>query len=84
MFCTHDLDPSFFEQEVLQAFIGNDLQHTTAVPGRFQANHVIRQRQIYIDVYYEGRALAAHEGAARLDWNRFGCRKSTWASSIPR
>ena len=69
MFCTHDLDPSFFEQEVLQAFIGNDLQHNRRTR-EIQLNYVIRQRQIYIDVYYEGRALAAHEGAARLDWNR--------------
>jgi len=69
LFCTHDLDPSFFEQEVLQAFIGNDLKHNRRTR-EIQLNYVIRQRHIDIDVYYEGRALAAHEGTARLGWNR--------------
>lgn len=69
LFCTHDLDPEFFEQEVLPVFIGNDLKHnrrTRAV----QLDYAIRQGEIGIDVYYENRALAAHEGAARLGWSR--------------
>ena len=28
VFTTHDLDPQFFEAEILPVFLGNDLKHT--------------------------------------------------------
>lgn len=69
LFCTHDLEPAFFEDEVLPTFLGNDLKHTRRTRA-MQLDYEIRQREVGIDVYYEGRALAAHDGAARLPWNR--------------
>lgn len=69
VFCTHDLEPEFFEEEILQTFLGNDLQHNRRTR-QLQLDYEIRQRDVKIDVYYEGRALAAHEGTARLGWNR--------------
>ena len=69
VFTTHDLDPQFFEAEILPVFLGNDLKHTQRTR-QVQLEHEIRGRDVAIDVYYEGRALAAHEGAARLGWSR--------------
>jgi hypothetical protein len=69
LFCTHDLDPQFFEQEVLSVFIGNDLKHNRRTR-EAQLDYVIRERELPIDVFYEQRALATHEGAARLGWSR--------------
>ena len=69
VFCTHDLDPSFFEEDVLPVFIGSDLRHTRRTR-QFQLDYEIRSRDLAIDVYYEARALAAHEGGARLGWHR--------------
>lgn len=69
VFTTHDLDPQFFEAEILPVFLGNDLKHTQRLR-QLQLEHEIRERSVAIDVYYEGRALAAHEGAARLGWTR--------------
>lgn len=66
---THDLDPQFLEAEILPVFLGNTLQHTQRTR-QVQLEHEIRGRDVDIDVYYEGRALAAHEGAARLGWSR--------------
>lgn len=69
LFCTHDLDPQFFEQEVLPVFIGNDLKHNRRTR-EVQLDYTIRERQIEIDVYYEPRALITYEGTARLGWYR--------------
>ena len=69
VFCTHDLDPEFFEQEILPVFIGNDLKHNRRTR-EIQLEYTIRELEIGIDVFYEGRALVAHEGTARLDWGR--------------
>ena len=69
LFCTHDLEPQFFEQEVLPVFIGNDLKHNRRTR-EFQLDYAIREQEISIDVFYEPRALADFEGSARLRWGR--------------
>jgi hypothetical protein len=68
VFCTHDLDAEFFEQEVLPVFLGNDLKHTRRTR-QAQLDYVIRERSIPIDVFYEQSALTI-DGSARLGWNR--------------
>ena len=50
-------------------FLGDDLKHTRRTR-EIQLDYEIRERDVLIDVYYEGRALAAHEGGGRLGWNR--------------
>jgi hypothetical protein len=69
LFCTHDLEPQFFEQEVLPVFIGNDLKHNRRTR-EFQLDYAIREQDVSIDVFYEPRALADFEGSARLRWGR--------------
>lgn len=69
VFCTHDLEPQFFEQEVLPVFIGNDLKHNRRTR-ELQLDYAIREQEIAIDVFYEARALADFEGSARLMWRR--------------
>lgn len=66
---THDLDPEFLEQEVLPAFLGIQAVHSPRIRA-IQVGTEIRERRAAIDVFYEGRALAAYDGAARLGWNR--------------
>lgn len=69
VFCTHDLEPPFFEIEILPVFLGNDLKHNQRTRW-LQLDHEMRDRGVAVDVYFEGRALVEYEGAARLNWNR--------------
>lgn len=83
MLTTHDLDPQFFEGEILPVFLGNNLQHTQRTRA-LQLEHEIRERDVAIDVYYEGRALAAHEGEPGSAGPGFECLGSVAACSTRR
>lgn len=67
---THDLDPEFFEQEILPAFIGIQAVHSSPRVRALQVGTEMREREIAVDVFFESRALSAEEGAAHLGWNR--------------
>ena len=77
VFTTYQLDPGFFEQEVLPAVLDTPLSH--AVPVRLlQLEDALRSLHGHVAVYYDASGLVnGDSGSARLDIERVPVRHRT-------
>jgi hypothetical protein len=69
VFTTFQLDPAFFETEVLPVFFDIPLSHVPAIK-LVQLEDAIRELGGSIAVYYDQRGLAPDGGSAKLDIKR--------------
>lgn len=77
VFTTFNLDPGFFEQDVLPAFVDVTLSHAAALR-LVQLEDVLRQLPHGIAVYYDANGLVSGDaGSAKLDVARIPLRVST-------
>lgn len=76
IFTTFRLEPSFFEAEVLPAFLDVPLSHAPAIK-LVQLEETLRALPGSIAVYYDQHGLAADGGGAKLDVRRIPIRHPT-------
>jgi hypothetical protein len=70
VFTTFELEPGFFEQEILPAFLDVDLSHVPAIR-LVQLEDFLRSMPGHVAVYYDANGLVrSTEGSARLDVRR--------------
>lgn len=76
VFTTFELDPVFFEQEVLPLFVDASLSHAPAMR-LIQLEDLLREVPHGVAVYYDPNNLVPGEGSAKLDVARVPVRVST-------
>lgn len=77
VFTTHDLDPAFFEDQILPALVPDGVSRHR-LRRTLQMFNYLREDGLRVDVFYEPRALVADGPAAgQLPWNRFPIHPTT-------
>ena len=76
LFLTYQLDPGFFEQEVLPVFFDVSLSHAPAIR-LLQLEEALRDLPGEIAVYYDAHGLVNNNASAKLDVRRIPVRHPT-------
>ncbi len=77
VFTTHDLDPSFFEDQILPAFVPDGVSRHR-LRRMLQMSHYLREDGLKVDVFYESRALVVGDRVVgQLRWNSFPIHPTT-------